>query len=184
MNNPDDLSPQKLVKKMDAYSTLISDVPLPKKLADRLATFISVASNNKIKSSEVVIAHVLHSAYNLNDMVDLVGNNKERLFTPRQCEAIISCLKRVYDINYYKERAAFLNQHRGVQTFVAQTDIPNKARYSIYRELGDYNCTISNLLVSKKDFRRFSGVGNTTITCVMLLCEQDGVNFWQYFPDD
>ncbi len=184
MDNPGNINPMKLINKMNALSTPVLEMPLPEKIVERLAAFISDASFGKIASSDVKIADVLHSAFDLEDMVDLNGIIKGRLFTPRQCDAITGCLVRVYKINYCIERRLFLAPHRGIESFIARTDIPNKARYAILRDLQNYNGKISDLLISKNDFRHLPGVGSTTTTCVMLLCEQDGVNFWQYFKDN
>jgi len=184
MNNPDNFKPEKLISKMNAYSVPVLEIPVPPKLTGRLAAFIADSTWGKIGSSDVKIIDVLHSAFDIDEMVDLNGVISGRLFTPRQCEEITSCLQRVYKINYTYERRMFLEQHQGIQSFIAKTDIPNNSRFAILRNLENYNATIADLLVSDKDFRAVPRVGRTAITCVRLICEGDGVNFWQYFKDD
>ena len=184
MNNPDNFKPEKLINRMNAYSVPVLEIPVPPKLTERLAAFVADSTWGKISSSDVKIIDVLHNAFDINEMVDLNGIIVGRLFTPRQCEEITSCLRRVYGINYFCERGEFLGRHHGIQSFIARTDIPNNSRFAILRDLKNYNATISDLLISGKDFRTLPRVGRTAITCVRLICEENGVNFWQYFKDD
>lgn len=184
MITPDNLDPQKYVKRMNAYSIHVLRSSLPHKLAERLAVFIMNASCGKIRPNDVKLVHVLHSAFDLDEMVDLVGKSKQPLFTTNQCYTIINRLRQDYRIDYCSEREFFLSRHHGTSSFIAKTNIPNKARYEILAELGNYNAKISDILIAEEDFRQLPSVGNTTITCVEMLCREDGVDFWQYFRKD
>lgn len=158
--------------------TIIKMKKLSSKVTWRLADYLSKASGGRIAPESATVRDIIENGYDIDKMPLLGFKNQQRLlFSEKTSESVIRALKDELGIDYQIARKTVLAKHTGLDTFIANIEMTDRARRALFNEMGDYSATLRDLTQWSVDFRTIRGINEKNRAILLTALLENGVNY-------